>query len=294
LEKGPRVTLQNSPADMPKLLKWLAKHGVTLVCVEATGGYERQAVHALHAAEVAVAVVNPARARLFADSMGRLAKTDRADARMLAEFAATGKLQPEPKPSPNQEQLKELTTRRQQLADMKVQENNRMEHARSPAVRHSVRLIVERFAEEIETIEAEIKRLLEAVEFQAKAERLTSAKGVGIVTAAVLLAELPELGALNRQQVATLVGVAPRCDQSGPRDGKRVIGGGRKRVRTALYMPTISAIRFNPCIKAFRERLLANGKSKMVALVACMRKLLTILNALLKNQTTWKDSLKNA
>jgi transposase len=282
-----RFKSPNTAAAMPALVRWLRRHEVAFVCLEATGGYERRAVDALAEAAIPRAVVNPRRVRDFARAAGKLAKTDEIDASVLALFAERMKPEPTPPPSPEQRALQEWSTRRVQLLDMRTREKNRLEHVDQGALRRAIERVVNVLEEELAATDAEIERLTRTAEFAEKREKLESTPGVGPATAGAPLAQLPELGRLDRGQIAALVGVAPMNRDSGQFRGKRMTGGGRAHVRAALFMPTLVAIVHNPTLKAFYRRLVDNGKPKMTAVVACMRKLLTILNAMLKSNTHW-------
>ena len=267
---------------------------VDLVVVEATGGYERGLVCALQGAGITVARVNPRQARDFAKSMGVLAKTDRVDARILRDFGdvlARHKDRDKyitPMLDEHRQELAELMTRRRQLVDMRVAENNHLEHAGKRSVR-SIKGVLKTLDKQLAAIDQDVDDHLDR-HFNEQRTLLDSVKGVGPVTILTLTAALPELGRLGRRQIAKLVGVAPLADDSGPRRGKRRIWGGRGDVRAVVYMATMSAIQYNPAIKVFHSRLIAAGKPKKVAIVACMRKLLTILNAMLRDQALWDAS----
>ena len=264
---------------------------VDLVVIEATGGYERGLVCALQGAGITVARVNPRQARDFAKSMGVLAKTDQVDARTLRDFAdvlARHKDRAKyitPMVDKQRQALAELMARRRQLVDMRVAEGNRLEHAGKLAVR-SIKSVLKTLDRQLVAIEHEVDGHMDR-HFKDQRTLLDSVKGVGPVTILTLTAALPELGTLGRRQIAKLVGVAPLSDDSGPRKGKRRIWGGRAEVRAVVYMAALVAIKHNPAIKVFHSRLIAAGKPKKVAIVACMRKLLTILNAMLRDQAMW-------
>lgn len=258
----------------------------TGIVLEATGGYERLAAQELRAAGLPVAVINPQQVREFARATGTRAKTDRLDARVLARFGE--RLQPamRPQPSATAHDLAEVLSRRRQLRELRTMEQNRREHLPSRLQPAADRLLV-LLEEQI----AELDRLLEETiaddpQTAAKAEVLRSIPGVGPVLTATLLGELAELGTLSRQHVAALVGVAPLNRDSGTRHPSAAIGGGRRQVRTALYLPSLAAAR-HPAFAPFYQRLLAQGKPKKVAIVAMMRKLITIANALLRDGTRW-------
>lgn len=281
----------NDAAGWDELTAMLEAVDVDLVVVEATGGYERGLVCALQGAGVAVARVNPRQARDFAKSMGVLAKTDQVDARTLRDFAdvlARHKARAQyitPMVEQARQELSELMTRRRQLVDMRVAEHNRLEHAGAKAAR-SIHSVIKVLDKQIAAVEQHIDDHMDR-HFKTQRTLLDSVKGVGPVTILTLTAALPELGKLGRRQVAKLVGVAPLADDSGRRQGKRMIWGGRAGVRSVVYMAAVVAMRHNPVIREFYERLLAAGKPKKVAIVACMRKLPTILNAMLQDQVLW-------
>ena len=268
---------------------------VDLVVVEATGGYERGVVCALQQAGITVARVNPRQARDFAKSMGALAKTDKVDARLLRDFAdviARHKDRAKYVTSmfdPARELLHELVTRRRQLVEMRVAEGNHLEHA-TKATRRGILSVVKLLEKQIAQIEKEIDDHMDG-HFKQQKELLDSVKGVGPATIMTLVADLPELGKLDRRAIAKLVGVAPLANDSGDRRGKRRVWGGRSKVRSAVYMAALVATRHNTTIKSFYERLLLAGKPKKVALVACVRKLLTILNAMLRDGAIWRAAV---
>lgn len=276
----------------------LAPLGVALVVMEATGGYEAALACALQAAGLAVAVVNPKQARDFAKSMGKFAKTDRIDARLLADFAAVlvrrDDLAHFIRPLANSEQqaLAALVTRRRQLLTMLLGERQRLQLAMA-LVRPSIEAMIQAIRAQLDDVEAQM--VAHVKEHFAELDRLLqSASGIGPVASATILAELPELGRLNRREIAALVGVAPTANDSGTSRGRRHVQGGRFEIRRVLYMATLSAARHNPSIKAFYDRLIAAGKFPKVALVACMRKLLTTLNAMARTNKPWDNSLHNA
>jgi transposase len=259
-----------------------------MIVMEATGGLEVPVAAGLVAAALPVAVVNPRQVRDFARAMGILAKTDAIDARVLALFAE--KVRPESRPLPDARMraLRELVTRRQQLVDMRTMESNRRRMLQSERVCASIQLFIDTIETEIRNLDREIKKhITKSPVWQEKADLLKSVPGIGDTTAPLLLVALPELGALNRRQIASLVGLAPMNRDSGTLRGHRTIIGGRRMVRTALYMPTMSAIRSNPLIRQFYDRLRAAGKPPKVAITACMRKLLILLNAIVRDNTPW-------
>lgn len=272
--------------------------GVALVVMEATGGYEAALACALQATGLPVAVVNPKQARDFAKSMGRLAKTDSIDARMLAELAAVLVRRDDlarflrPVADERQQWLAALVTRRRQLLTMLHSERQRLQI--TPKGLHpSIEAIVAAIKTQLDDIEGQMVGHVR--EHFAELDRLLqSASGIGPVASATLIAELPELGRLNRREIAALVGVAPMANDSGSSRGRRRVQGGRFEIRRVLYMAALTASRRNPAIKVFYERLLAAGKLPKVALVACMRKLLTILNAMARTRSPWNKSLHGA
>lgn len=263
-----------------------------MVVLEASGRYERPAAAAIAASEarIAVAVVNPRQARDFARATGKLAKTDRIDAEILARFA--GAVGPRPSVLPDEEAitLQAILVRRRQLLQMLIAENNRLQTA-APVMAKRIRAHTKWLEKELKRTDADLEEAIEvSTGFKENEALLRSVPGVGPVLARTLLAELPELGTLTHKRLSALVGVAPfNCD-SGQRCGKRKVWGGRAPVRAALYMAALVATRHNPTIKEFYERLLGAGKSKKVALVACMRKLLSILNALVRDHCSWRPT----
>jgi transposase len=262
--------------------------GAHLVVLEATGGLEIEVAAELTRAGVPVAVVNPRQTQRFAQALGILAKTDRVDAGVLARFGATTEIQPRGLKDEALRALDEVVARRRQTMDMLVMERQRLAQARNARVRQHLTAHIQWLKQAVKDFDNELRQRIEASSlWQVKKDLLKSVKGIGDVNAATLIAELPELGQLGRKQIAALVGVAPFAQDSGQKRGKRRIWGGRASVRHALYMAVLSARRFNPQIKAMGDRLKAAGKPAKVVLVACMRKLLTILNAILRTGTPW-------
>lgn len=260
----------------------------TLILLEATGGFELRLVTELAAARMPVVVNNPRRVRAFARSKGKLARTDKLDARMLAHYAAA--LRPEPRPlrTEQEEQLTALLTRHKQIVDMLTVEMNRL-HTVRPALQSDIAEHIAWLSEKLAKLDAEIDQFIQGSPlWQEKGSLLSSAPGVGEITASTLLATLPELGTLNRQQIAALVGVPPLNQDSGKKRGRRLSYGGRAPVRRILYMAALSACTHNPTLRRFYDHLVAQGKEKKVALTACMRKLLVILNAMLRSRSPWK------
>jgi len=277
----------NDETDRAKLAAWVVDQQVALVVVEASGGYEARIVSELVERGQAVALVNPTRVRAFARAAGVLAKTDKIDARTIAYFGATMAPRAQARRSQAQLALNESVTRRRQLVLMITAERNRLQTA-SPEMRESIARHLDWLQQEINVLEEQINQAIAAnSEWAETAKRLQSVPGVGTITASTLVADLPELGQLNRQKIAALVGVAPFNNDSGKRRGKRRIFGGRTSVRSVLYMAALSATKHNPVIKAFYERLLEKGKVKKVAITACMRKLLVILNSMVKSGQDW-------
>jgi transposase len=259
-----------------------------LILMEASGGYEVLAAAALRQAGLPAQIINPRQVREFARSTGKLAKTDKIDASVLAHFAQL--LQPplRPWPEAQQQELAALMTRRRQLVEMVVMEKNRLGTARSPKVCKSLEVHLQYLTAQLQELEQDLGDCIRRSPlWLGKDQLLQSVPGVGPGTSQSLLAWVPELGSLNRKQAAALVGVAPFNRDRGLKRGKRAVWGGRKQVRPSLYMATIAACRVNPVIRAFYQRLLLAGKSKKLAITACMRKLLTILNAVLKHQKPW-------
>ena len=285
-------TLTNDVDGFRRLLDQLPAAGDCLVVMEATGGYQHRVVGALVAAGHTVTVVNPRQVRDFARGLGILAKTDRLDARVIARFGQHANPRPVEMGSEKQVELRELVNRRRQLIELRTAEQNRLETTTTKIVRKNVRHLVEQLAKQIRQLEETIGELVQnEPELSSKAALLETVPGVGPVTITSLLVDLPELGRLNRRQVAALVGVAPFNRDSGKFHGRRAIWGGRAAVRSVLYMAALTAQRFNPLIRAFAQRLQAAGKPFKVVLTACMRKLLVILNTMLKNNLPWNPIL---
>jgi transposase len=265
----------------------------TLLVLEATGGYERPLVAALAAASLPLVVANPRQVRDFARATGQLAKTDSIDASILALFAE--RVRPEPRPLSDDatQALDALLTRRRQLLEMLVAERNRLTHAR-PAIRRDIAQHVRWLERRLRDVDTDLDQAIQTSPvWRAKENLLRSAPGVGPVLSRTLIGDLPELGTLNRKQIAALVGVAPLARDSGTLKGKRLVWGGRAPVRAVLYMAALVATRRNPIIRRFYQRLLATGKPKKLALTACMRKRLTILNAMMRTQTTWRQPVSS-
>lgn len=280
---------RHTKAGIRKIVRRMVAMQPTLVVMEATGGLEKALARSLHDAGIPFAIINPRQMRDFARSTGRLAKTDSIDAEVIALYAE--RIRPEPRGIPTAETdlLDSLVTRRQQLIQMLTAEKNRLQQSPSDTIRKSLCAVIRLLQKEIETVSRSIAELLASCpDMQAKTKLLQSVCGVGPVVAQTLVAAVPELGTVTKKQIAALIGVAPINRDSGTMRGRRTTWGGRSHVRSVLYMATLSAIRRNPPIRAFYIRLVAAGKQKMVALVACMRKLLVILNAILRHGTAWR------
>lgn len=292
--EGTSTRVPNTDEGLDQLVERLRPLGPTLIVLEATGGYQRRAVAALSLAGLPVAVVNPARAREFARAAGRLAKTDAVDAAVLAEFAE--RMRPPVRPLPDAEarKMQALLARRGQRVGMRTMERNRLATASDRTVRRSIEAHLEWLDEQIDGTEKGLDEAIEASPvWKAKDELLQSIKGIGPGVARTLLFEFPELGTLTREQIAALAGVAPMNRDSGRWTGKRFIAGGRAVVRTAVYMATHAARKWNPALKAFADRLTAAGKPPKVVLIAVARKLLVIANAVLRDQKPWRDVTEN-
>ena len=269
-------------------LKLQQKKRNVIVVMEATGGYETLLVNQLAKHDVRAAVANPRQVRDFAKGLGIDAKTDPMDARVIARFGEVVQPKPMAMKSDHEQKHGALVARRNQLLELINQENNRLKQSWDDDAKQSIRAVLEVLKKQLANIDSQLAKMLQAdTENQRTIEILGSVKGVGPVTISTVIAELPELGKLNRGEVAKLVGVAPINRDSGQKSGKRFIGGGRGQVRRVLYMATIVAIRHNPAIKAFYQRLKGLGKESKVAIVACMRKLITLLNFLVKTDAVW-------
>jgi len=277
------------------LIAWLKEVSPRLIVLESTGGYQRVLVAALAGAGLPVVVVNPRQVRDFARALGVLAKTDAIDAMVLARFGE--KVNPPLRPLPDAESavLIDLLARRRQLVELRTAETNRLGQATSTRIKASIRAVLTTIEKQIASIDRDLDdRIKRSPVWKEKEDLLTSVPGVGPLTARTLLANLPELGVISRQTIAALVGVAPINRDSGTMRGKRTTWGGRSVVRSALYMATLVATRHNPTLRAHYAKLVSAGKAKKLALVACMRKLLVILNALLRTRTPWRNHLEVA
>jgi len=284
-------SVPNTSAGISTLAQKLKPYHVQLLVVESTGGYERRLVIELLTAGLVVAVINPTRARRFAEAMGTLAKTDRVDAHVLAQFAMRLEPRPSEKPSPQQVLLDELLTRRRQLISMRTMELNRQGQAVGALAVRQIKHHLEHLEKQIAQIDDELDQLIDNdPQWRKRVKLIDSVPGIGKTIAYRLVAELPELGQLNREQIAALAGVAPMNRDSGSHRGKRTIRGGRIDARNALFMAAWVAKRHNPTIKAYAARLAAAGKPFKVVITACMRKILIILNVMLKTNTTWNPN----
>jgi len=283
-----KTCLPNTLDGHRQLCRMLKEHTIALIVLEATGGYEKPIAAELLDAGLPVVVVNPRQVRDFANGLGQWAKTDPIDAQVLAKFAQIVKPAPKTHSTPQTAELAELVRRRRQLNDLRCQESNRLLMIHHPKVKKSIKKMIKTLDFQINEIDQLIREHIDADDnFKNKDRILQSTPGVGPQTSAMLIANLPELGKLNRQEIAALAGLAPYDRSSGKYDGHAHIWGGRKDVRSVLYMAAFTACRFNPAIRALAERLRQNGKAYKVVITACMRKLLIILNTMIRNQTLW-------
>lgn len=282
------ASFENNPAGFKRLLKALKNQSQTRVVMEATGGYEKPLAHFLQGQGIAVSIVNAKRVRDYAKALGRLAKNDRIDAEVIRLFAEAVNPHVMAVASHAQQALDALVRRREQLVKQRAMEKQHAETVGNKEAVRSIKRTIDFLDKEITRIEQAIKALINADSaLIEKVERLSAVKGIGDITALTLIADLPELGQLTNKEISALVGVAPFCRDSGTLKGKRTTWGGRAQVRAILYMAALSAVQYNPPIKAFYNRLMKNGKTKKVALVATMRKLLIIINSMLRNNTEW-------
>jgi transposase len=281
----------NDHGGIDQLVERLKLTGADVIALEATGGFEMLAVAGLSSAGFAVIVVNPAQVRSFAHAIGRRAKTDPIDAAVIAAFVAGTKPEIRPLRDAETQALSELVTRRRQIVQMIVSEENRARMVLAKQALKSIKRLLAALRRELESLDADLdSHIRKSPLWRVREALLTSVPGVGPTTARTLLAELPELGRLDRRQIASLAGLAPWTRQSGKWKGKSFIGGGRGKVRAVLFMAALVAVRHNPALKAFRNRLVDAGKPKIVAIVATMRKLLTILNAIVRDQKPWQNA----
>ena len=286
-------SVANDASGIPEVVQRLAQLHPKLVVLEATGGLQLPVVAALASAGLPLSMVNPRQVRDFARATGKLAKTDQLDAQVLAHFAEAVRPTPYPLPDAQTQELTALLTRRHQVVEMLTAEKNRLRTTRE-SVRQRVQDHIRWLEQELADLDDDLERTLrESPLWREKDNLLRSVPGIGQVVSITLLADLPELGTLSRHQIAALVGVAPLNRDSGRFRGKRTVLGGRARVRAALYMAALTATRYNPVIKAFYHRLCGAGKARKVALTACMRKLLIILNSMVKHQQTWAPNVQH-
>jgi transposase len=288
---GPAATTHPNTSDgHAAIVRLLLSAAPARIVLEATGGYERALLAELLAAGLPAFAVNPRQVRDFARAMGVLAKTDAIDAGVLARFAAAFQPPPQVPRSELLDTLGTLVARRRQLVEMRTQEHNRLKQSPSPRIRASIVAVIEAIDRQIKDLQREMDGAIAGdPHLHAIATSLTSVPGVGARTACTLIAEMPELGRLDRHKIAALAGLAPYAQDSGAHRGVRRIRGGRTHVRTALYMATLSAIRHNPTVKEWYQGLRARGKAAKLAIVACMRKLLTALNSLARQGRTWQE-----
>lgn len=281
-------TVANEAKALRRFAQQCKKSGPQLVVLEATGGYERLLVYALAEVGVPLAVINPRQVRDFARAMGQLAKTDKIDARVLALYAQ--KIQPKPSSikAKQQQRLADLSARRQQIVDIIQQERNRSHQAHEATIRTMIRKAIKMYERQQEQVEKQIDQLIEEDPDAAqRAAIIQSMPGMGPQTCRVLISTLPELGQANRKQITRLIGVAPINRDSGQMRGKRTTGGGRRHIRRALFMPTLTAIQHNPVIRGFYQHLLREGKPKMVAVIACMRRMVVTINQMIREKRHW-------
>lgn len=284
------LSVSNDRTGIKILIKELKKLRPYLLVLEATGGLERQVLSALIAEEIPVVMANPRRIREFAKSIGQLAKTDRIDASVIAHYAEAVRPKPRPVPDEVSLELRALTARRRQVVDMIVAEKNRLATA-SQTIKNRITAHIAYLEQELNDADQDLDHFIENnAAWKENQQILCSTPSIGPVSSRTLLVELPELGRLDRKKISALVGVAPFPRDSGTLKGRRTIWGGRASVRTALFMATVVATRFNPVIRDFYKRLKAKGKPSKVCLIACMHKLLTILNAMIKNKIRWADN----
>lgn len=293
---GEKFSVANDDDGCAQLRKRIAKlkRKPERIVLEPTGGYEMRVVQTLASARLPVVVVNARQIRQFAQATGRLAKTDKIDSDVLAHFAEAIRPQIRPIPDAAHRELEAVVVRRRQLVEMRSAEQKRKQTA-PETIHASIDAVIEVLTKQIDDVDKDIDRTIRATSaWDAADDRNQSIPGVGRVASVTMTALVPELGTLNRKAIAALVGVAPMNRDSGKTEGKRTTWGGRAPVRAVLYMATLAAIRFNPAVRTLHDRLVANGKVPMVALVACMRKLLTILNAMARDGAAWNPQLAAA
>lgn len=282
----------NSVSGIQQLAEWLGAYTVKTIVLEATGGLEYAAALYLKKKRYTVAVINPARTAAFRTMQGRITKTDAVDARLLAEYAKRMEPSEGGVLDEHQKKLKDLAVRRRQLVSMIVQESNRQHQCHNPDIKKSIATVIQGLRQEQKHIEVLLLSAIHAIEaLRQRYELLKTIPAIGPVVAATLVTEMPELGQLNRKQVASLTGLAPHNQDSGKMSGRSRMQGGRRTVRSALYMAAVVALRRNPVMKRYYERLVAEGKPKKVALVAIMRKLMVVANQLLKTNQPWQENM---
>ena len=285
------VSFENNQSGFKLLLNEIENKSQTRVVMEATGGYEKPLAHFLQDHGVAVSIINAKRVRDYAKALGLLAKNDVIDAKVIRMFADAVNPKLLPAANDTQQALDAQVHRREQLVKQRAMEKQHLETVGNKDAVRSIKRTITFLDKEIERIEKTIKALIKADStLTEKVDRLSAIKGIGDITALTLIADLPELGQLSNKEISALVGVAPFCRDSGTQKGKRTTWGGRIQVRSILYMAALSAVQYNPPLKAFYNQLLMKGKTKKVALVACMRKLLTVANSMLRNNTEWNPN----
>jgi transposase len=291
LPSGQAFAVARNGEGLAALNERLAPLGVTTVAVEATGGFETVAAASLAGAGLPVVVVNPAQVRSFAQALGKRAKTDPIDAAVIARFVAATRPEIRPLPDEQTQAFADLVARRRQIVQMIVAEHQREQHVMARRLRRSIERLLKALQKELTEIDAALDETVRgSPAWRQNEDLLKSVPGVGPTIARTLLAELPELGTLDRRAIAALAGLAPWTRQSGKWKGKSFIGGGRSSVRAALFVGALTAARWNPALKAFRQRLIDTGKPKIVAIIAVARKLLTILNAIIRDQKPWQPA----
>jgi len=284
------LTVPNDAKGFKELIALFKENAPKQIVLEATGGLERELIVTLATKELPVVIINPRQARDLAKGLGALAKTDAVDAKILARMAQLQCLPTRPLQPLEIQEMNDLVARRQQLIQMRTQEKNRLQQTNQKAIQKSIEKIITVFDKQIDALDESIKEMIDKnPDWNAKDKILQSVPGVGPKTSQMLISSLPELGNLNRREIAAIVGVAPFCKDSGKKSGTRSIKGGRADVRSVLYMATLSAVQWNPTFKEFFDRLVGNGKKFKVALVAAMRKMITVLNVMLKTNTLWKE-----
>jgi len=285
------TSYDNDLNGFKQLLKQIQDKGRTRIAMEATGGYERPLVRFLQEKCIAVSVVNAKRVRDYAKALGKLAKTDKIDSHVIRLFAEAINPNVTEQLSESQQSLDSLTLRRNQLVKQRAIEKQHLETVTNKETKRSINRTIKFLDKEIGVIEEKINKLIDLDDdLKEKVNRLTTIKGIGPVVAVTIVSDIPELGALSNKEISALVGVAPFCRDSGGMRGKRTIWGGRSQVRSVLYMATLSAVKHNPAIKVFYERLVNKGKPKKTALVACMRKLIIVANSMIRNNMEWNPN----